>query len=80
MTGPEVPISLPDLDPMQHEPRVSSQNESLIYSVDEGEVVELGVLDGKSPQVDEESLPDRGNSNPGVEWILCEPWVLVRSG
>lgn len=27
-----------------------------------------------------ESWQGHGNSNPDAEWILCEPWVLVRSG
>lgn len=29
--GLEVPLSLPALDPTQHEPQVPSQNESLTY-------------------------------------------------
>ena len=29
--GLEVPLSLPDFGPMQHEPQESSQNESLTY-------------------------------------------------
>lgn len=48
--------------------------------MDEGEAVQAGVLAGKSPQVAEESGLGHGNNNPDVEWILCEPWVLVRSG
>ena len=45
----------------------------------EGEAAEAGVLAGKSPQVAEESWPGQGNSNPDVEWMLCEPLELVRS-
>lgn len=40
-----------DPDPIQHEPQVPSQNETLTYSVDEGETVEVGVLSGKIPPV-----------------------------
>lgn len=43
-----------DLDPIQHEPQVPSQNEILTYSVDEGEAVEAGVPSGKIPPVDVE--------------------------
>lgn len=45
-----------------------------------GEAMEAGALAGKSPQLVEESWLDLGKSNPDVEWILCEPWVLFRSG
>lgn len=40
-----------DPDPIQHGPQVPSQNETLTYSVDEGEAVEAGVLLGKIPPV-----------------------------
>ena len=48
--------------------------------MDEAEAAEAGVLVCKSPQLFEESRLGHGNSNPDVEWILCEPWPLVRSG
>lgn len=44
-------LFLLDPDPIQHEPQVQSQNETLTYSVDEGETVEAGVLSGKIPPV-----------------------------
>ncbi|TNN63322.1 hypothetical protein EYF80_026424 [Liparis tanakae] len=78
--GLEVLLFLPDLDPTQHEPRVPAQNESLTDSVGEGEAMEAGVRVGKSPRVAAESWPGRGKSNPDAEWILAEPWALVRNG
>lgn len=73
-------LFLLDFDPILHEPRVLSQNETLTYLVDEGEGVKAGVLSGKIPPVAVEISLDRWNSNPDAEWILGEPWVRVRSG
>lgn len=43
-------------------------------------MAEVGALADKGPQVAEESWLGHENNNPGVEWILGEPWRPVRNG